>query len=234
MKWYPNIGVDSGCQLVPEDAAHRVGSEEAVHRVAALLSRARRGVMARVLSGGRSGHEPGGEQDGELHSVASGPLPHAAIFPPQRPARQSVPVALAAAGAGAASSGRGKEWRPGPTHGASRAPCPERRSLGKARVSVENKGKPKGFAWIWQERVEPRSRACRIPASSPCACATSGEGALLAGDPGRFFTEPHYNGFPAVLVRLKAVSVSQLRQLLVEAWSCQAPYELVKRKRHKR
>ena len=52
--------------------------------------------------------------------------------------------------------------------------------------------------------------------------------ALLAGDPERFFTEPHYNGFPAVLVRLKAVTPAQLRQLLVEAWSCQAPYDLVK------
>jgi len=30
--------------------------------------------------------------------------------------------------------------------------------------------------------------------------------ALLAGDPKRFFTEPHYNGFPAVLVRLPAVT----------------------------
>ena len=39
--------------------------------MAALLSCARRGVMARVLSGGRSGHEPGGEQGNELHALAS-------------------------------------------------------------------------------------------------------------------------------------------------------------------
>jgi hypothetical protein len=27
---------------------------------------------------------------------------------------------------------------------------------------------------------------------------------------GRFFTEPHYNGFPAVLVRLPAIGVEEL------------------------
>jgi len=52
--------------------------------------------------------------------------------------------------------------------------------------------------------------------------------ALLAGDPKRFFTEPHYNGFPAVLVRLPAVTRVQLRKLIFDAWRCQAPRQLVK------
>jgi hypothetical protein len=51
--------------------------------------------------------------------------------------------------------------------------------------------------------------------------------ALLAADPDKFFTEPHYNGYPAVLVRLRAVSAAELRALLVEAWRCQAPRQLV-------
>jgi len=46
--------------------------------------------------------------------------------------------------------------------------------------------------------------------------------ALIAGDPETFFTEPHYNGFPAVLVRLPEVSLEQLEELLVDAWRCQA------------
>jgi len=50
--------------------------------------------------------------------------------------------------------------------------------------------------------------------------------ALLAGDPERFFTEPHYNGFPAVLVRLPAVTSAQLRKLIEDAWRCQAPRDL--------
>jgi len=98
--------------------------------------------------------------------------------------------------------------------------------------TVESKGKHKGFAWIWQERVQPKKP--RVPNPAVLAVRVrdqSEKAALLAGDPERFFTEPHYNGFPAVLVRLKAVTPAQLRQLLLEAWSCQAPYDLVKDRR---
>ena len=65
--------------------------------------------------------------------------------------------------------------------------------------------------------------------SSRSGFATKTEkAALLAGDPQIFFTEPHYNGFPAVLVRLPAVTRAQLRSLVVGAWRCQAPPQLVK------
>lgn len=49
---------------------------------------------------------------------------------------------------------------------------------------------------------------------------------LLALDPVKFFTEPHYNGFPAVLVRLPAVTARELRPLIAEAWRCPAPKDL--------
>jgi hypothetical protein len=52
--------------------------------------------------------------------------------------------------------------------------------------------------------------------------------ALLESDSEKFFTEPHYNGYPAVLVRLAAVDVDELRELLTDAWRCQAPKALVK------
>ena len=39
----------------------------------------------------------------------------------------------------------------------------------------------------------------------------------------KFFTEPHYNGFPAVLVRLATVDVDELAELVIDAWRCQAP-----------
>ena len=51
---------------------------------------------------------------------------------------------------------------------------------------------------------------------------------LLASDPAKFFTEPHYNGFPAVLVRLPAVETDELRELITDAWRCQAPPRLVR------
>jgi hypothetical protein len=51
--------------------------------------------------------------------------------------------------------------------------------------------------------------------------------ALVGGAPETFFTEPHYNGFPAVLVRLPKVTKAQLRKLIVDAWRCQAPRDAV-------
>jgi hypothetical protein len=47
--------------------------------------------------------------------------------------------------------------------------------------------------------------------------------ALLASDPKKFFTTPHYDGYPTVLVNLKAVGVRELRELIVESWRCKAP-----------
>jgi len=46
---------------------------------------------------------------------------------------------------------------------------------------------------------------------------------MLGLDSAKFFTEPHYNGFPAVLVRLPAVTATELRSIITEAWRCQAP-----------
>jgi hypothetical protein len=95
--------------------------------------------------------------------------------------------------------------------------------------SVLNKGKNKGFAWVWMERVEPKRP--RVPRPEVLAVRVAGPGAkeeLLAAGEGRFFTEPHYNGFPAVLVRLPAIEEDELRELLTDAWRCQAPKALVK------
>jgi hypothetical protein len=51
---------------------------------------------------------------------------------------------------------------------------------------------------------------------------------LLASDEDKFFTEPHYNGFPAVLVRLPAIEPDELEELIIDAWRCQAPRAVVK------
>jgi hypothetical protein len=47
--------------------------------------------------------------------------------------------------------------------------------------------------------------------------------ALLADDPDVFFTTPHFDGYPAVLVRLDEISVADLEEVIVEAWLCRAP-----------
>src|SRR4051812_10315801 len=46
---------------------------------------------------------------------------------------------------------------------------------------------------------------------------------LLASDAKKFFTTPHHDGYATVLVRLKAVGVKELRELLTEAWRIRAP-----------
>lgn len=51
---------------------------------------------------------------------------------------------------------------------------------------------------------------------------------LLALDENIFFSEPHYDGYPAVLVRLPAIDLELLREVLIEAWRCQAPKALAR------
>ena len=95
--------------------------------------------------------------------------------------------------------------------------------------SVRSKGKLKGFVWVWMERVTPKKPrvanpgviAVRVP-------SLVDKDLLISAEPTKFFTEPHYDGFPAVLVRLSAVKVADLRPLIAEAWRCQAPAELTK------
>jgi hypothetical protein len=94
--------------------------------------------------------------------------------------------------------------------------------------SVENKGKQKGFVWVWLERKDPKKARTPCPTVLAVRVRDQAEkAALLAGDPERFFTEPHYNGFPAVLVRLPKVTRGQLHKLILDAWQCQAPRPLV-------
>jgi hypothetical protein len=46
--------------------------------------------------------------------------------------------------------------------------------------------------------------------------------ALLASDPKKFFTIPHYDGHAAVLVHLPAIGVRELEELITEAWCVKA------------
>lgn len=93
--------------------------------------------------------------------------------------------------------------------------------------SVLNKGKAKGFVWAWNERIDPKKP--RVPNPGVLAVRVAGrldKEALLASDERKFFTEPHYNGFPAVLVRLAEIEPAELEELITDAWRCQAPRDL--------
>jgi hypothetical protein len=52
--------------------------------------------------------------------------------------------------------------------------------------------------------------------------------ALLADDPDMFFTTPHFDGYPAVLVQLDEIGLEDLREVIVEAWLARAPKRLAK------
>jgi hypothetical protein len=90
--------------------------------------------------------------------------------------------------------------------------------------SVTNKGKLKGFAWVWMERVIQKKPRVANPGVIAVRVANVGQrNAMLSAEPAKFFTEPHYAGFPAVLVRLDAVTAADLKVLLAEGWRCMAP-----------
>jgi hypothetical protein len=47
--------------------------------------------------------------------------------------------------------------------------------------------------------------------------------ALVADRPDVYFTTPHFDGYPAVLVVLEQIELEELRELIVEAWLARAP-----------
>lgn len=98
---------------------------------------------------------------------------------------------------------------------------------GRFAFSIRSGGKFKNVAWVWLERIHPKK--ARVPNPEVLAIRVADEvekTTLLGADPDKFFTEPHYNGYPAVLVRLEKVSKPELRTLINEAWRVQAPRKL--------
>ncbi|MDR3691101.1 MAG: hypothetical protein P4L46_17100 [Fimbriimonas sp.] len=90
--------------------------------------------------------------------------------------------------------------------------------------SVLVKGKHKGFLWPWMERIHPKKP--KVPNLDVIAflvpdLETKDE--LLASNTVAYLTEPHYNGFPAILVHIDRVDLHELEFLIVQAWRCKAP-----------
>jgi len=93
--------------------------------------------------------------------------------------------------------------------------------------------KEKGFVW---ERPLRKSDLAALGEAAPdglVLCArVPDEGAkqaLIADDPSVYFTTPHFNGFPAVLVQLERIEAPELAELVVEAWLSRAPKRLAER-----
>lgn len=88
----------------------------------------------------------------------------------------------------------------------------------------------KGFAWERPLRRGDLEALGDAGPQGPILCARTpdvgAKEALVADDPAVYFTTPHFNGYPAVLVRLDAIDLDELEELLTEAWLAQAPKRL--------
>ena len=102
-------------------------------------------------------------------------------------------------------------------------PSPHEWRVGKKLLAWERPLRPSDREALAHSGVEP-------PEGDIIGVRVSDEGvkfALIADEPGVYFTTPHFDGYPAVLVKLAAIDERGLRELIVEAWLTQAPKRLV-------
>lgn len=84
-------------------------------------------------------------------------------------------------------------------------------------------------AWPWMERIDPkRARVANPDVLVVRVASELDKQALIDLDPGVFFTEPHFDGYPMVLIRLEAIDEPMLAKLLADSWA------LAKAKRKRR
>jgi hypothetical protein len=82
----------------------------------------------------------------------------------------------------------------------------------------------KGFASSYPERKPGQPRRIRIDIAIAVLCVgdEAGKQSLLLSERGLFFTAPGYESWPLVLLRLAAVEVQRLSELVTDAWRRQA------------
>ena len=76
----------------------------------------------------------------------------------------------------------------------------------------------KGFVWSYPERLPGRPRRIRTDVAVLFVGDEAEKQALLLGEPDLFFTAPGYDGWPLVMLRLAAVDVDRLAELVTDAW----------------
>jgi hypothetical protein len=92
---------------------------------------------------------------------------------------------------------------------------PEVEESTQGRIAFSVRGK--GFAWEARER-DGGGLAVRVDRDE--------KQLFLDASPDVYFTSPHYNGFPAVQIRLEQIDEDELRERLEDAWLIQAPKRL--------
>jgi hypothetical protein len=92
--------------------------------------------------------------------------------------------------------------------------------------------KDKGFVWERPLRKADYAALGDAAPDGPILGArvsdVGAKEALIADDPDVYFTTPHFDGYPAILVRLDRIAAPELDELVVEAWLVQAPKTLAR------
>lgn len=103
----------------------------------------------------------------------------------------------------------------------------ELQSHGQAQWRVGDKG------FVWERPLRPKELQA-LGAAAPDGPILGAhvehlgaKQALLADDPDVFFTTPHFDAHPSILVRLERIEVEDLREVVVEAWLARASRKLV-------
>lgn len=102
-------------------------------------------------------------------------------------------------------------------------PSPHEWRVGRKLLAWERPLRPSDREALAQSGIEP-------PEGDILGVRVSDEGiklALIADEPGVYFTTPHFDGYPAVLLRLDEIAPRDLQELIIEAWLTQAPRKLV-------
>jgi hypothetical protein len=91
----------------------------------------------------------------------------------------------------------------------------------------------RGKAFVWErplgkkDLAELGDAAPRGPVLAAYVPDEGAKAALVAEEPGRYFTTSHFAGYPIVLCRLDELDGTGLTELAGEAWACRAPRRLV-------